>query len=342
MPSGFRSRLEVPIFGEIPGAQAAYVGTSRLELNRSGSYAAGGTTPTVSELLALLSALCSHGTSRPAIRIMIRPRGPPLPSPKSNPKPPTPTAESPKPNLQAQTAHQQQTFQDFIYTPAELATMAASIREFTSSGLLSPELGDGFVFGVLRKPLPGPPSRKGWGEAAVEIDIEQNRRLVELARPFRCVLHRAVDDVFSSLLCLTGSEGGSGGVDAGDGDGVRDGDGRKGEQVIEAGVDEVMGQVRSCGFDGMLTSGGKGRAVDHIGCLKAVVVAGGRQGVEVIVGGGVRSGNLRRLMDGLGDVGGSVWYHSSCLEVGAEVGERFDVDEAKDLIDGLKNAGLGQ
>ncbi|GAB1314247.1 Copper homeostasis protein cutC homolog [Madurella fahalii] len=350
MPSSdFQSRLEVPIFGEVAGAQAASIGASRLELNCSGSYALGGTTPTESSLFALRSALSFHGANRPAIRIMIRPRGPP----------PPPATASPQSDSQAQTEQQQQQqqqqkqpLQDFIYTPAELATMADSIREFAASGLLDPALGDGFVFGVLRSP----PGRDGRSEkeeaegAVVELDVAQNRRLVELARPFKCVLHRAVDDVFSSCVRLAGLRAGAG-IDAagttasaaagagGDGDG--DGDGRRGQRLVETGVEEMMRQVKSCGFDGMLTSGGKGRAVDNVGCLKAVIAAAGRHGVEVIVGGGVRSGNLGRLMDGLGEVGGSVWCHSSCLKVDAEAKEMFDVEEARGLVEGLRSAGWG-
>lgn len=234
---------------------------------------------------------------------MIRPRGPPPPpssssSPSSEGTPTQPPQQHQHNNDKQSPAEQQ----DFIYTPAELSTMASSIAEFTASGLLDPERGDGFVFGVL-----GYTSATGTG-GGVGLDMEGNKRLVELAERgggFRCVLHRAVDD-----LLPTG-----GGVDA---------------------VEGVMARVAECGFDGVLTSGGRGRAGDNIGGLKRVVEA--RGGVEVVVGGGVRSGNLRGLVEGLGEGGGGegVWFHSSCF--GGD--GRFDEEEARGLADEMGVLGL--
>jgi copper homeostasis protein CutC len=191
--------------------------------------------------------------------------------------------------------------------------MAASIKEFTSSGLLSPGRGDGFVFGVLKR-------NEETGK--VELDVQRNRELVALATAstttsrssnsegegglgFKCVLHRAVDDLLT-------------------GDGA------------EVEVGRVMEEVRKCGFDGVLTSGGRGRAVDNIGRLKDVVDSAGREGVEVIVGGGLRWENLRGLVDGLsGENGleGGVWFHSSCLDNEG----RFDQEEAQGLAEEMRN-----
>ncbi|KAJ4306463.1 hypothetical protein N0V88_001266 [Collariella sp. IMI 366227] len=52
--------------------------------------------------------------------------------------------------------------------------MAASIREFTSSNLLDPYLGDGFVFGILRH------SNTTAGD--LELDMVRNAELVMLAK----------------------------------------------------------------------------------------------------------------------------------------------------------------
>jgi hypothetical protein len=57
--------------------------------------------------------------------------------------------------------------------------------------------------------------------------------------------------------------------------------------------------------------------------------------VEVIVGGGVRRGNLRGLVNGLSGEGRlkeGVWFHSSCL--GSD--GRFDEGEAAGLAEELR------
>ena len=236
---------------------------------------------------------------------MIRPRGPPSPTTTTT----TTTSSSSSPR-------EQQQQQDFIYTPEEYATMASSIRLFSTSGLLSPALGDGFVLGVLRHNDGEGAAATGSSKAVLVFDGERNRELVGLARGFglRCVLHRAVDDVLSG-------DGGGGGV--------------------EGGVEGLVEEVREIGFDGVLTSGGRGDAARNVGRLRAVARAAGREGVEVIVGGGVRRGNLAGLVESLGGetgdgLGDGVWFHSSCLRDG----ERFDVEEARGLAEGLKELGV--
>lgn len=338
--------------------------------------ALGGTTPTLAELTALLSALESlpgaeseGKPARPAIRIMIRPRGPPspatsssLPADESEPSP----ARIPDPEDKAHQLGRQQhqhTAQDFIYTPAELNAMAAAISQFASSGLLRPELGDGFVFGVLKpkhttttttanfttsitsttpssSTTSGDPPTTPWAD--LELDVQQNRRLAERARPFACVLHRAVDDLLLPIHSPESSSSSSSSLPP------------------LCALALLRRAAAECGFDGVLTSGGKGRAAENVECLRAVVAAaaditgggGGfsagesgerRGGVEVIIGGGVRSGNLRALVDGLGeDVarGDGVWWHSSCLAVGEDGEERFDPEEARRLVDGLRELGF--
>ncbi|KAK2068155.1 hypothetical protein P8C59_002813 [Phyllachora maydis] len=138
-----------PIFDPAHGALAAAHGAARLELNAAGSYAHGGTTPSVAELRALKASL---PTPAPApdprasaaavpVRVMIRPRGPPPP---------------PRP--------------DFVYTAAERAAMAGAIARLQQSGLLDAARGDGFVFGLL--------APDG------DVDVPGNSALVDLARPF--------------------------------------------------------------------------------------------------------------------------------------------------------------
>lgn len=152
--------------------------------------------------------------------------------------------------------------------------MRRDIQKFKDSGHLRTEKGDGFVFGVLK-------ARDG-AEGGLLVDIDRNSELVRLASPFKCVFHRAFDEVL-------GRDSGSQ-------------------------VDETVQSVRVCGFDGVLTSGGPGSAVDNLGVLAQVVQAAAMEHVEVIMGGGVRSSNVQVLREKLPRPEGSrVWFHSSCL-----------------------------
>ncbi|KAH6626283.1 copper homeostasis CutC domain-containing protein [Chaetomium sp. MPI-SDFR-AT-0129] len=309
MTSSTHPDLEVPIFGPDHGVLAVSLGARRLELNRAGSYSLGGTTPTIAELSSLLASfpLSSPTTTppRPTIRIMIRPRGPPsLSQPQQQQQ-----QQQPHEDQDQQDQPQDQT-QDFIYTPTELSTMTTSIPKFLSPNLLSPAHNDGFVFGILHH---NPHTNK------LALDRDQNSALTKLIksasseeRSLKCVLHRAVDDLFDD-------------IPADDREGL--------ERVIE--------EVRMCGFDGMLTSGGKGDAVGNVERLRVVVEVGREKGVDVIVGGGVRKENLGLLLGGGGGglgigggglrAGGGVWFHSSCLK-----GEEFDEEEVKGLVDVLR------
>jgi copper homeostasis protein CutC len=205
--------------------------------------------------------------------------------------------------------------------------MIDTITQFVSAGLLDPAKGDGFVFGILKRTTTGHSTLDG--ASWLDLDTERNAELVAMVREagFKAVLHRAVDVLFSQC----DSETGSGRGDT---------------------VERVMGAVQDCGFDGMLTSGGLGSAVGNVARLREVAAAAAeREGVEVIVGGGVRSGNLRTLCGSL-DSGlregkhventRAVWFHSSCLRINAEGQETFDREEAMALADGLSALWIGR
>lgn len=164
--------LEVPVFSPHSASRAVAQGAARVELNRAGSYPEGGLTPTVADLEALLVTPSSSSSGVP-VRVMIRPRGPPPPS-------------------------SQEGGVDFVYTEAEFDEMKASILAFrNAAGLMRVERGDGFVFGCLRK---GEKERgEGDGEVALEVDVEGNKELVQLARPFPAVFHRAFVRTCSTL-----------------------------------------------------------------------------------------------------------------------------------------------
>lgn len=64
--------------------------------------------------------------------------------------------------------------------------MKSAIGAFTASGNMSLERGDGFVFGCLKEDERGIHGARG-----LVVDVVKNKELVELARPFPAVFHRA-------------------------------------------------------------------------------------------------------------------------------------------------------
>lgn len=148
--------LEVPVFSPSSAEfiiQAEH-GTARLELNAEGSYGQGGTTP---DAHTYRHAVINEQTP---LRIMIRPRGPPADG-------------SP----------------DFVYSDAEFDGMEEAIRVWQASGLMDEERGDGFVFGALQST-----DQEQGGDAGgkgMRVNVDRNRRLVDMAAPYPCVFHRA-------------------------------------------------------------------------------------------------------------------------------------------------------
>jgi copper homeostasis protein len=184
---------------------------------------------------------------------------------------------------------------DFVYDDEELGNMKESIEQFVDSGYIEAGDGDGFVFGVLKE-----------GENGVEVDIERNKALVEAAAGHPCTFHRAFDGL------------------------IADGEGMTAEAHTMR-VEKAVEDVAACGFSAVLTSGGPGKAAEHAGTLAAVrEKARGR--FELIVGGGVRSGNVRGVIGVLGPEEGGLWAHASCLAAGEE---NLDVAEVGGLLSQL-------
>ncbi|MCS3529417.1 copper homeostasis protein CutC [Chryseobacterium sp. JUb7] len=125
---------------------------------------------------------------------------------------------------------------DFTYSDEEFEQMKSELVQLKSLQV------DGFVFGILNE--------------NDEVNIEQNKVLVELAKPYPCTFHRAfdrADDLENSL-----------------------------EKVIE------------CGFKTILTSGQKPNVSEGKENLKKLVdLSDGR--IEILVGGGLRSTNIEEL-----------------------------------------------
>ncbi|KAL7625245.1 hypothetical protein AAE478_004460 [Parahypoxylon ruwenzoriense] len=247
--------LEIPVFGASAASTAIQLGASRIELNAAGSYPDGGLTPSLEDLEHV-----AHIDTSVPVRIMIRPRGP-LPGSGKR---------------------------DFVYSDEEFDEMEASIRKFRESGLLREEHGDGFVFGILDEG-----SQSGNVDATrarCRVDRERCRALVDLARPFRTVFHRAFDEIVSCDDDISNLNE---------------------RQAWKTGLDDLL----ACGFDVVLTSGGLGRAIQNVGMLDEIITKAEKLGIEIIVGGGVRKHNVNELAQRL-DLKGrtySTHVHSACL-----------------------------
>jgi copper homeostasis protein len=275
--------FEVPVFGAATASRAVDLGASRIELNAEGSYPEGGLTPSLAELRAIA------GLGVP-IRVMIRPRGPPaVPA------------------------------RDFFYSNEELDEMQGDVERFKATGLLRSERGDGFVFGVLKEyqtpqhgvvegsPRENPATfdpvshndatRRADNDTAAakvsvtparcRVDVRQCRRLVEAASPFKAIFHRAFDEIV----------------------------GTKRSDTCQAALNDLS----TCGFSGVLTSGGPGSAVQNVAALKSIIQLAQTTGIEVIIGGGLRKSNAGILIEELSlrNQTSSICMHSSCLADGS-------------------------
>ncbi|WP_449387060.1 copper homeostasis protein CutC [Chryseobacterium lineare] len=125
---------------------------------------------------------------------------------------------------------------NFTYSGIEFEEMKSDLIQLKSLHV------DGFVFGILN--------------GNDEVNVEQNKELVELAKPYPCTFHRAFDrarDLEDSL-----------------------------EKVIE------------CGFKTILTSGQKPNVSEGKENLKKLVeLSDGR--IEILIGGGLRSTNIEKI-----------------------------------------------
>lgn len=125
---------------------------------------------------------------------------------------------------------------NFIYTEEEFKQMQLDILAFKDLKV------DGFVFGIL--------------EEDNSINLEKNKTLVNLAKPFPCTFHRAFDEVMDAFEAL--------------------------EQTID------------CGFTTILTSGQVQNVTEGMDFLAELVkVANNR--ITIMPGGGLRSNNIENL-----------------------------------------------
>jgi copper homeostasis protein len=127
---------------------------------------------------------------------------------------------------------------DFVYSNDEFAMMKREIELIKKVGI------QGFVFGILNSDQ--------------TVDIERNKILVELAKPYPCTFHKAFDHTKDPYLSL--------------------------EQII------------NCGFTNVLTSRLEKDALTGSLALEKIV-GQAKYRINVIVGGGVRSNNIEQIKE---------------------------------------------
>ncbi|KAJ8131288.1 hypothetical protein O1611_g2340 [Lasiodiplodia mahajangana] len=200
---------------------------------------------------------------------------------------------------------------DFLYSDEEFELMNESIRELKGSGLIYADRGDGFVFGILEEDERSDVEGYG-GRRRCWVDKKRCAHLVRAAQPLKCVFHRAFDEIVSC-----------------DDDTVSNG---SAQLSWETGLEDLA----ACGFNGILTSGGLGRAVDNMNMLERIIRRAQELHIEIIIGGGVRTANvgeiIRRL--GLRERAGSVYLHSACLQ--ADGSEQINPGEVQGITAQLR------
>lgn len=124
----------------------------------------------------------------------------------------------------------------FIYTEEEFRLMQSDILVFKKLKV------DGFVFGILKEDN--------------SINLEQNKTLVDLAKPMPCTFHRAFDE---------------------------------GENAFES-----LEQIINCGFKTVLTSGQAQNVNDGLSRLSDLVKQANNR-IIIMPGGGLRSTNIETI-----------------------------------------------
>jgi copper homeostasis protein len=111
------------------------------------------------------------------------------------------------------------------------------------------------------------------------IDMQRNKELIELSKDKPCTFHRAFDELGQNM-------------------------------------DRELEQIRHCGFEAILTSGGATNALSGAEKLVHLIQeVRSKEGFNVMVGGGVRSTNIRELIR----LTHACWFHSSALLNGSLV-----------------------
>ena len=125
---------------------------------------------------------------------------------------------------------------NFLYTDVDFNQMQSDILALKELKV------NGFVFGILKEDK--------------SINLEQNKALVEMAKPFSCTFHRAFDEVQNPFQAL--------------------------EQIID------------CGFKSILTSGQAQNVTAGMNRLTELVTKANNR-IVIMPGGGLRSTNIETI-----------------------------------------------
>lgn len=125
---------------------------------------------------------------------------------------------------------------NFVYLEVEFEQMKSEIETIKKLGI------NGFVFGILNKDK--------------TINLEKNKVLVELAKPFPCTFHRAFEEVSN--------------------------------------YEKALEEVIFCEFSTILTSGTFPNVMEGKEVLKQLVIQANNR-IEIMPGGGLRSTNILEL-----------------------------------------------
>lgn len=92
---------------------------------------------------------------------------------------------------------------------------------------------------------------------------------------------------------------------------------------------EALEQLIDLGFKRILTSGGRGNAIDNIKTLKELIIqAKGR--IKILIGGGVRSSNIKKIIESVSENIDEI--HSSAIIKGSNP----DTEEIKKLLSAIE------
>lgn len=117
-----------------------------------------------------------------------------------------------------------------------------------------------------------------------EVDKERCAKLVSLAKPMQCSFHRAFDE------CLD--------------------------------PEKALKEISESGFSRILTSGGKGNAIENIPQLKQLVTLA-KNNIIVMPGGGIRSQTISKIIEQTG----AKEFHSAAITGSSDVADENEIEK---------------
>ena len=103
-----------------------------------------------------------------------------------------------------------------------------------------------------------------------EVDLERCSKLVSMAKPMQCTFHRAFDECSEP--------------------------------------EKALNEISECGFYRILTSGGKGNAIENLSQFKQLIELS-KNKITIMPGGGIRSQNILEIIQQTG----AKEFHSAAI-----------------------------